>query len=315
MNKQILCCIPWTEYCDYPLCRKLIKEKLSKCMTEIRVIIPSGPHGIKLSQEAVDEFYNWLSEDLRGYAIVERSVIDHTVTTTTKWSGNTNDRNYNPLYAYQFEYCVDQCNYDYVARIETDFVTKDWDKFEKALEEDFDVITVGIGKTHRSAGDVSFFACKRSLLLNIQDMIFTMVKQRKIWYSYHNNTEELRTSGPDYILLDKAKMLQKSDEEFLYDIFQWCVFRCIEQSDKTYLINPITVNFDHYVGMTQHYFMYRRLKSPDQTPQASDGLNHPQSPWMKYIHYMRDEIDLNNYNLFPPYKTLLDNYCIEYGTN
>ena len=314
MNKQILCCIPWTEYCDYPLCRKLIKEKLSKCMAEIRVVIPSGPHGIKLSQEAVDEFYEWLKEDLKGYAIVERIAIDHTVQTTTKWSGNTNDRTFNPLYAYQFEHCVDQCKYDYIARIETDFVTDDWDKFEKALEQDFDVVTVGIGMTHRPAGDVSFFACKRNLLLNIEDLVFTMTTQRRIWYSYHNNSDQLREATTDHMLFDKNTMLQKSEEPFLYDIFQWLVFRCIEQSEKVYLINPITVKFDHYVGMTQYYFMYRRLKSPDQTPQPSDALNHPNSPWMKYIELMRSELDINNYNLFPPYKTLVDNYCLEYGT-
>lgn len=37
MNKSILCCIPWTEYYDYLLYRKLIKEKLSKRMVDIRV--------------------------------------------------------------------------------------------------------------------------------------------------------------------------------------------------------------------------------------------------------------------------------------
>ena len=313
MTKKILCCIPWTEYCDYPLCRQLIKEKLSKCMTEIRVVIPSFPNGIKLSQEDADKFYEWLKEDLRGYAIVERVTIDHTVSKTTKWSGNTNDRTYNPLYAYQFEHCLDQCQYEYVVRIETDFVTKDWDKFEKALEEDFDVVTVGIGMTHRPPGDVSFFACKRDILLSVEDLTFTMTTQRKIWYAYHNNCKEFREATTDHILFDKNTMMQKSDEQFMYDIFQWAVFRCIEKSDKVYLINAITVSFDHYVGMTQHYFMNRRINAPDQTSQANDGTNQSQSPLMKYIEYMMKEIDIDNYNLFPHYKATIKKYYELYG--
>lgn len=314
MDKKIFCCIPWTEYCDYPLFRKLIKEKLSKCMSHIRVVIPSFPHGIGLTQTQADEFYNWLKNDLDGFAVVER-LTPGQAPRVTKWSGNADDLTFNHFYVYQFEHCLDQCEYDYIARIETDFDSDDWDKIEKIFDKDFDLITVGIGTTHRPSGDVSFAVFKRDLLLSIEDLTFNMVTQRKIHYNYNNNSNQLfGTDVDDCILFDKSNLLTSSDEPFTYDIFQWGIFRCIEKSNKVYLINPKKINLEHYVGMTQQYFTFRRINSPDHTAQVADQYNHQTYVSMKqYIRKMKQTIDLNNYNLFPPYKDLIEKFCRIHG--
>lgn len=314
MDKKIFCCIPWTEYGDYPLCRKLIKEKLSKCMSHIRVVIPSFPNGMGLPQEEADNFYEWLKKDLEGFATVERLAKDQ-APTTTKWSGNADDLTYNHFYVYQFEHCLNQCEYDYIARIETDFHTDDWDKIENILKQDFDLVTVGIGPTYRPAGDVSFAVFKRDLLLSIEDLTFNMVTQRKIQYWYNHDSHKLfGVDSEDVILFDKNTLLNKSDEPFRYDIFQWAIFRCIEKSDKVYLINPLKVNLEHYVGMTQQYFTYRRINFTDQSPQAGDvNLRFGDDSLTKYIRKMKQRIDMNNYNLFPPYKKVIDRYSELYA--
>lgn len=316
MNKKIFCCIPWTEYCDYPLFRKLIKEKLSKCMAHIRVVVPSFPHGINIPQEEADKFYDWLRDDLSGFATVERLPLEQ-APKVTKWSGQASDLTYNHSYVYQFEHCMDQCEYEYIARIETDFNTCDWDKIEKMFDEDFDLITVGIGCTHRPPGDVSFAVFKRDVLLGIEDLTFNMVTQRRIQFSYHNGNNDLFAKGAkDAILFDKTKCLYKSDEQFRYDVFQWAVLRCVEKSDKVYLINPMNVDLEHYVGMTQQYFMFYRFcrKDDNITPQPTDANMHvDESPLTKYIQKMKQQIDINNYNLFPVYKKMIEKYCQVYG--
>tara|TARA_R110000868_G_scaffold329126_2_gene589952 strand:+ start:3169 stop:4023 length:855 start_codon:yes stop_codon:yes gene_type:complete len=278
-------------------------------MTDIRVVVPSFPEGIELKSSDVDDFYNWLTDDLRGYATVERITLDKSPK-VTKWSGKVEDNTYNHFYTYQFEHCLDSCQYDYIARIETDFHTNDWDKFEKALLEDFDLITLGLGPTHRHAGDVSFAVFKRDLLLSVEDLMFTMSTNRKIQFNYNYNSDKQFRNTDGHILFDKNQFLHKSDEQFRYDIFQWAIFRCIEKSDKVYLMHPLNVKTEHYVGMTQQASMYRRIKFTTQTPQLTDfhAINK-NSVLMKYIEQTTSEIDINNYNLFPPYKILVEKFC------
>jgi len=314
INKKIFCCIPWTEYCDYPLARKLIKDKLSRCMAHIRVVIPSFPNGIGLTQEEADEFYDWLKNDLNGFATVERLTSDQ-APRVTKWSGNADDSTFNHFYVYQFEHCIDQCEYDYIARIETDFDSDDWDKIEKIIDEDFDLITVGMGATHRHGGDVSFTIFKRDLLLNIEDLTFNMVTQRKIHYDYDVNSEILfGENSNDYILFDRNTCLLNMDEQYRYDIFQWSVFRCIENSNKVYLINPNKINLEHYVGMTQQYFTFRRMNVSEHSKQVADQDNRREiyASMINYIQKMKRTIDIDNYNLFTPYKKLIEKFCNTY---
>jgi hypothetical protein len=34
---------------------------------------------------------------------------------------------------------------------------------------------------------------------------------------------------------------------------------------------------------------------------------------LRYVSKMKQEIDIDNYNLFPPYKKVIENYCEVYG--
>ena len=306
MDKRISCCIPWAEYCDYPLCRKLIKEKLSKCMTEIRVIIPSIPSGIDISQEQSNEFYQWLKSDLDGYAIVEQLPADN-LPITTKWSGSQIDSTFSHQYLYPFEYCVDKTDCEYVARLETDLVIDDWDKIETVFDEDFEIVVLGIGSTHRPHGDISFFVIKRDLLLNMKNITFLNAEKEVISYNYHNNQRELFEDAKDYLLIDSKVLLKETDQRRTYDHYEWGLLKCIQSSNKSYLINPMKVRYHHFLGITQKYFTHRRGE-----PQVDLQIESNPSI-LRYVKKMKQELDMNNYNLFSPYKNVIENYCEVYG--
>jgi len=56
--------------------------------------------------------------------------------------------------------------------------------------------------------------------------------------------------------------------------------------------------------------MYRRIKSTTETPKPTDYTSiDKNSVLMEYIEQTKSEIDINNYNLFPPYKILLEKFC------
>ena len=306
MAKKISCCIPWAEYCDYPLCRKLIKERLSKCMAEIKVIIPSIPSGIDISQEQANEFYEWLKQDLEGYAIVEQLSADG-LPVTTKWSGTQLDSTFSHQYLYPFEYCVDQTNCEYVARLETDLVIDEWDKIEKVFNEDFEIVVLGIGSTHRPHGDISFFVIKRDFLLNMKDITFLNLEKEVIRYTYHNNQRELFENVKDYLLIDNETLLKETDQRRTYDHYEWGLLKCIQLSNKAYLINPMKVKYHHFLGITQKYFTHRRGEPLVDLAIESDPSI------LRYVSKMKQEIDIDNYNLFPPYKKVIENYCEVYG--
>lgn len=304
MRKKIMCCIPWSEYCDYPLSRKLIKENLSKCMSEIRVIIPSIPDGCDISQKEADDFFEWLSNDLKGYATVER-ITNNKFPNTTKWSGNQGDNTFSPRYLYPLEYCIDTSDTEYVARIETDFVTDDWDKIQTILDQDFEVLTLGMGSTYRPHGDICFFVVKRELL-NDPDITFLNTTRKTIRYIYHNTSTETFGHPDPFIKIDTTQLWDVKDDLRMYDHYEWTLLRCIEKSNKAYLVNPMNVSFDHCFGITQQYFMHKRGETVTEPP-----IWHPSL--LRYVERMKQRIDIDNYNLFPPYKKLIENYCEVYG--
>lgn len=303
--------MPWGEHCDYPLARKFIKEKISKTMAEVRVLIPSFPEGTGISQKESNDFFDWLSEDLKGYAIVER-LNRKFIPPQTKWSGNKSDGNLNYHYSYPFEYCLDNYSgYDYIARIETDFYTKDWEKIEKILEKDFDLVTLGTGlkkhnktEIYRPNGDISFFVIRKDFLLSLEDLSFNDVERRNIHLREPHGGDGV-DNPEDYTLFDRNKHLAKSDDKKSYSDFQWMLALTAEKSDKVYVIDPNKVLYHHFLGKTVAYISYTR-GIRHATDSKYDAL-------LRYINYMKSEMDINNYNLYPPYKKFIEKYYDEYG--
>jgi len=300
-DKKIYCCIPWAEYADFPLVRKLIKEKLSKCMHKIRIVISSYPEGMEISHQDSQDFINWLKNDLGEYAEIHVITMDD-VPQETKWSGNLKDHNYKHGYSYPFEVCVDDCDVDYIARIETDFVTSDWDKIETILNEDFDLITTG--QFHRELVDISCIIAKKETLLSLEDLRFDETTKRSIKFAGNGLASCSGNNQDVYCLFDRQKgIISNLSEQKDYDQLQWALMQFCEKSDKVYIINSNVVEFKHYLGMNIRLFGHLR------NVQMEKGHD---DKFLQYIERLKSEIDIDNYNLFPPYKKLIENYCDVY---
>ena len=303
MNKKIYCCIPWAEYGDFPLARKLIKEKLSKCMAKIQIVVSSFPEGLHITQQQSNEFIEWLRNDLKGYADVKVITIDQ-VPQTTKYSGNLRDGNYKHGYSYPLEVCLDECEYDYIARIETDFVTKDWDNIEKIFDEDFDLITTG--HFHRELIDISCFVAKKEVLLSLENLRFDETEQRSIKFAPNGLGSCSGNIFDTYCVFDRKNgIISNPNETKSYDQLQWALMQFCEKSDKVYIINSNVVEFKHYLGMNIRQYAHLRNISLEKSHDDR---------FLQYIDRVKLEINIDDYNLFPPYKSLMENYCEVYGS-
>ena len=78
----------------------------------------------------------------------------------------------------------------------------------------------------------------------------------------------------------------------------------LEKSDKVYIINSNVVEFKHYLGMNIRQFAHLRNIKLEK--------NHDDK-FLQYIERMKSEIDFDNYNVFDPYKKLVESYCEQYG--
>ena len=309
MDKKILCHIPWSQYCDYPLMRKLIKENLSKTKTDIKIIVPSVL-GLGISENDSIEFINWLRDDLSGYATVE-NIEYKDAPENTRWSGKKSDGSLSFQYTYPFEYCIEKyTDYPYIARIETDFATKEWHKIEKILEKDFDFVTIGTGlkkhgktEVYRPFGDVSFFVTRRNVLLNLPELTFLNIDCKHVNIRECHGHDGIENSE-DYTLFNRHTHM--TFQTYVLDHFQWMLSLIMKSSDKVYVIDPNKVLHHHFVGKTSAYYCCVRGNKHIISDKKYDGL-------LRYINYMKSELDIDNYNLFPPYKKLIEKYYDEHS--
>ena len=302
MTKRIHCCIPWIDYCDFPLARKLIKEKLSKCMHQIDVVVSPYPHALGISESDSRDFGEWLRDDLRGYANVVSIHNDH-APLTTKWSGNQTDGTYKHGYGYPFEYVVDRCEVDYVARIETDYITFEWDKIQSVFNEDFDFISNGA--FHRDCGDISFMVWRKDYLLSLPDIHFLEIEKPLIHFGANcNNGEYANATSQPYCIVDNHKDVLSADTTRVYDQYQRVLMQSHLYSNKTYVINHANVKYAHLRGMSTRYYGHLRNLTLH---------NDQHDMFIRYIDAMNQEIDINNYNLFEPFKKIVLDYYPQYN--
>lgn len=310
MNKNIFCGIAWMEFFDYPMLRKLIKEELARDIKKIQISIPSNPGAFGKSEKDADEFLNWLQNDLSccPNVTVNKFTIND-VPEITKYSGNKTKGDLSLCYVYPIEYCFEKCDQEYFLRIETDFFTTDWRRIKKFIDEtDFDLINTGC--LENGPLDVSFWCLKMQAFNEyVTDKTFLNGN----FYPYTDiqglpqaMSRRMSSQDTDHLIasnINRQTDVLKRDHSYNYDHFQWMMFQIINKSDKVFVLNPKSVDIRHYISMNQSTAHYIR---------TNKFCALQDDKCFKYIETCKVHGLYENYNMYLPYKNVMDKYYEDY---